>query len=142
MKSVKISALSLALLVSQVSAMEVAPVAASEAIQVAKDAAPAAAQVAKEVIAPVAEVAQKAATTVKKAGVGTKVSEFFGSVKSALPSKEQAKAMVKNAPKATYEFVKAHPYKAAGIAAVTAVVAYVVYKVCTAKKATKTAKTK
>lgn len=92
---------------------------------------------------PVATFAAESA--VVKPSFGAKVTEVVSLVKAklpAMPTKEQAKAMVKNAPKATCEFVKAHPYKATAIVAATAAVAYVVYKVCTAKKATKTAKTK
>lgn len=92
---------------------------------------------------PVATFAAEPA--VVKPSFGAKVTEVVSLVKAklpAMPTKEQAKVMVKNAPKATYEFVKAHPYKATAIVAATAAVAYAVYKVCTAKKATKTAKTK
>lgn len=98
--------------------------------------------------APVNQAAQVAAAEVKGAAqgfkIGVKVGEFVGSVKAKLPSmpvmpsKEEAKAMVKNAPKAAVEFAKAHPYKATAIVAATAAVAYAIYKVCTAKKADKT----
>lgn len=123
----KSAVLSLALLVSPMIAMEapVAPVA----------------QAAKEVV-----VATKAGTQGFTQGfkLGAKVGEFVGLVKAKLPSMPakptmaEAKAAIKNAPKAAVEFAKAHPYKATAIIAATAAVAYAIYKVCTAKKADKT----
>lgn len=95
---------------------------------------------------PVASFAVEA-PAVKPGFVGqatAHVVNFAHSVRAklpAMPSKEQAVAAVKGAPKAAYEFAKAHPYKSAAIVAGTAAVVYAVYKVCTAKKA-KTAKTK
>jgi hypothetical protein len=92
-------------------------------------------------VAQAAEVAKEAVVAVKSSGVCAKVGEFVGSVKAqlpampAMPTKEEAKAMVKNAPQAAVEFAKAHPYKATAIVAATAAVAYAIYKVCTAKKA-------
>jgi hypothetical protein len=86
-------------------------------------------------------IAMETPVAPKASGVCAKVGEFVGSVKAQLPampvmpSKEEAKAMVKNAPKAAVEFAKAHPYKATAIVAATAAVAYAFYKVCTAKKA-------
>lgn len=111
--------LSLALLIFQAHAME-APAKAAEVV--------------KEV-----EVAAKAGA--EGFNLGLKVGEFIGSVKAklpAMPSKEEAKSAVLNAPHAAVAFAKEHPYKTAGILAATAVVAYAVYKVCTAKKAEKT----
>lgn len=148
---VKSTVLSLALLLSQAQAMEVAAVAPAAAVEVVapvaqavQEAAPVVAEAAKEAVAPVVEAAQNVASTVKASSFGAKVGEFFGSVKAklpAMPSKAEAIAAIKNAPKATVEFAKAHPYKTAAIVAGTAAVVYAVYKVCTAKKA-KTAKTK
>lgn len=132
MKSLRISALSLALLLSQANAMEQAPVA--PVVETVNAAAPAVTQ---------------AAEAVKNSGMAAKVGEFFGSVRAKLPampampsmpSKEEAKNMVKVAPKAAVEFAKANPIKAGLIITAVAAVAYTVYKVCTAKKADKAKK--
>ncbi|GMU19517.1 MAG: hypothetical protein AMXMBFR12_07090 [Candidatus Babeliales bacterium] len=90
---------------------------------------------------PVAGFAVELPVEVKPCTVCEKVGNFVNSVKAklpsmpAMPSKEEATAMVKNAPKAMKEFAQAHPYKTTAIIAATAAVAYAVYKVCTAKKA-------
>lgn len=120
--------LSLALLASagEVNTMEPAPTVTEKVVEVAK------------------ETGAAAKGFSYGFGLGEKCGEFIGKIKAKLPSKpvmptaEQVKTAIKNAPKDTVAFAKAHPYKFTAILAATAAVAYAVYKVCTAKKASKT----
>lgn len=90
---------------------------------------------------PIATVASEEGAAKAGYNIGQKVGQAVGAVRAklpAMPTKEQAKEAVINAPKLAAAYAKEHPYKAAAIVATTAAVAYVVYKVCTAKKAEKT----
>ena len=114
--------LSLALLVSQVNAMEPAPTVADHVVEAAHNA------------TTVAKIATKSFVA------GEKVGEVVGTVKAHLPSTpvrptfQDIKASLGNAKDTVVAYAIAHPYKATAIVAATAAVVYAVYKVCTAKK--------
>lgn len=122
MKSLKISALSLALLVSQAQAME-APLPTEPVV-----------------VEAIKEVATGAKVVAKSFNVG----EFIGSVKAKLPAMparptaQEVKASLANAKDTVVAYAHAHPYKTGAMVVATAAVAYAVYKVFTAKKAKNT----
>jgi hypothetical protein len=123
MKSLKISALSLALLVSQAQAME-APLPTEPVV---------------------VEAIKEVATSAKVAAKSFNVGEFIGSVKAKLPAMparptaQEVKASLANAKDTVVAYAHAHPKTTAIFAVATAAaVVYAVYKVCTAKKAKNT----
>lgn len=126
MKSLKISALSLALLVSQAQAME-APLPTEPVV-----------------VEAIKEVATGAKVAAKSFNVGEKVGEFIGSVKAKLPAMparptaQEVKASLANTKDTVVAYAHAHPYKTGAMVVATAAVAYAVYKVFTAKKAKNT----